>query len=48
MKLMLYALVSLLSLAFALLNPKSSGDIEAHSTAVPGATMSLVAQAVSP
>lgn len=44
MRYMLYALVSLLSLAFSLMNPKSAGDIEAHSVAVPQATMALVAQ----
>ena len=38
MKTLLYALVSLISLAFAAMSPHSSADIEAHSTAVPKAT----------
>lgn len=45
MKPLLYALVSLTSLAFAWLSPPNSGVIEAHSAEVPQATMALLTEA---
>jgi hypothetical protein len=42
MKNVLYALVSLVSLAFALLGQPKGGEIEAHSTQVPQAALKLL------
>jgi len=44
MKPLLYAMVSLISLAFASLSPPESGAIEAHSAEVPQATLALLTE----